>query len=121
MANIKFIKEGREIVAADGANLRFKALENGIDLYTFTGKMMNCGGYGQCGTCIVSVVEGAENLSPRTDVEERKLKKKPATYRLACQTLVNGSISVVTKPKPGEKLDYESQIGSIDQNPSVAG
>ncbi len=113
MANIKFIKEGREIVAADGANLRFKALENGIDLYTFTGKMMNCGGYGQCGTCVVNVVEGLENLSPRTEVEDRKLKKKPATYRLACQTLVNGSISVVTKPKPGETLGYESQIGSL--------
>lgn len=120
MANIKFIKESREIVAADGANLRFKALENGIDLYTFTGKMMNCGGYGQCGTCVVNIVEGAENLSSRTEVEDRKLKKKPATYRLACQTLVNGSVSVVTKPKPGETLSYEPQTGSSDQNPSVA-
>jgi len=36
---------------------------------------MNCGGYGQCGTCIVEVVEGLENLSPRTEVENQKLKK----------------------------------------------
>lgn len=99
MGNIKFVKEDREIIAADGANLRFKAIENGIDLYTFMGKMMNCGGYGQCGTCVVEVTEGLENLSPRTDVENRKLKKKPANYRLACQTLVNGPISVVTKPQ----------------------
>ncbi|HEY9621078.1 MAG TPA: 2Fe-2S iron-sulfur cluster-binding protein [Crinalium sp.] len=102
MANIKFIKENREVIAADGANLRFKAIENGIELYTFVGKMMNCGGYGQCGTCIVEIVEGAENLSPRTDVENRKLKKKPDNYRLACQTLVNGPISVNTKPS-GQK------------------
>ncbi|OLP16446.1 iron ABC transporter substrate-binding protein [Leptolyngbya sp. 'hensonii'] len=99
MGNIKFVKENREIIAADGANLRIKAIENKIDLYTFTGKMMNCGGYGQCGTCIVEIVEGMENLSPRTDVENRKLKKKPDTYRLACQTLVNGPISVTTKPQ----------------------
>jgi len=99
MANIKFLKEGKEVVAADGANLRFKALENGVDIYTTWGKMMNCGGYGQCGTCIVEIVEGMENLSPRTDVENRKLKKKPESYRLACQTLVNGPISVNTKPK----------------------
>lgn len=98
MANIKFVKEDKEVVAADGANLRFKALENGIDLYTFMGKMMNCGGYGQCGTCLVEIVEGMENLSPRTEVENRKLKKKPETYRLACQTLVNGPVSVNTKP-----------------------
>lgn len=98
MANINFIKENQEVIAADGANLREKAVQNGIDLYTFFGKMSNCGGYGQCGTCIVEVVEGLENLSPRTDFEERKLRNKPANYRLACQTLVNGPISVNTKP-----------------------
>jgi len=98
MANIKFVKEDQEIIAADGANLREKALQNKIDLYTLKGKLMNCGGYGQCGTCVVEVVEGMENLSPRTEVEQRKLKKKPESYRLACQALVNGPVSVKTKP-----------------------
>lgn len=98
MANIKFVKENREVVAADGANLRLQALQNNIDIYTFIGKMKNCGGYGQCGTCIIKVVEGMENLSPRTPVETRKLKKKPQDYRLACQTLVNGSVTIGTKP-----------------------
>lgn len=97
-ADIKFVKEDRIVFATLGANLRFKAMENGIDLYTFGGKMMNCGGYGQCGTCVVDIIEGAENLSPRTEVEERKLKKRPASCRLACQALVNGPVSVVTKP-----------------------
>ncbi|MGF1498576.1 MAG: 2Fe-2S iron-sulfur cluster-binding protein [Elainellaceae cyanobacterium] len=99
MTNVKFVSEEKDIVVANGANLRLKALENGIDLYTFTGKLMNCGGYGQCGTCIVEVVEGMENLSPRTEVENRKLKKKPETYRLACQTTVNGPVAVQTKPQ----------------------
>ena len=98
MTVIKFVKEEREAIAAQGANLRFKALENGIDLYTLMGKMMNCGGYGQCGTCIVEVVEGMENLSPKTAIEERKLRKKPDSYRLACQTLVNGPVEIRTKP-----------------------
>jgi ferredoxin len=98
MANITFVKEGKEIIAADGANLRLKALENSIDIYKLTGKLMNCGGYGQCGTCIVEIVEGMENLSPRTDVENRKLRRKPDSYRLACQVLVNGPIQVNTKP-----------------------
>jgi ferredoxin len=98
MTVVKFIKEDREVIAAQGANLRFKALENGIDIYTFMGKMMNCGGYGQCGTCVVEVIEGMENLSPKTDVEKRKLRKKPESYRLACQTLVNGPVSINTKP-----------------------
>jgi len=99
MGNIRFVSENKEIIAADGANLRIKALENQIDLYTFTGKMMNCGGYGQCGTCIVEIVEGIDNLPPRTEAEARILKRKPDSYRLACQTIVNGPISVQKKKK----------------------
>lgn len=99
MANIKFVNENQEVIAADGANLRIKALENRIDLYTLTGKMMNCGGYGQCGTCQVEIVDGMDNVSPRTEVEQKILRKKPDTYRLACQTIVNGPITVRTKPQ----------------------
>ena len=103
MGNIKFVNENQEVIAANGANLREKALQNKIDLYTFKGKMMNCGGYGQCGTCIVEIVDGMENLSPPTEVEKRKLKKKPDSYRLACQVLVNGPVSVKTKPQAKSK------------------
>ena len=100
MANLKFIHEDKEIIAADGVNLREKALENRIDIYTFKGKMLNCGGYGQCGTCLVEVVAGMENLSERTPAEQQKLRKKPDTYRLSCQTIVNsGDVSIVTKPQ----------------------
>lgn len=100
MANIKFIHEDQEVIAANGANLREKALENRVDIYTFRGKMLNCGGYGQCGTCVVEVVEGMENLSERTPAEQQKLKKKPDSYRLSCQTIVNsGDVSIVTKPQ----------------------
>ncbi|GLT45131.1 hypothetical protein SLA2020_189840 [Shorea laevis] len=34
------------------------------------------------------VVQGNELLNPRTDKEKEKLKKKPKTWRLACQTTV---------------------------------
>lgn len=98
MANITFVKENQEVFAIDGANLRQQALQNGIELYTLRGKLVNCGGYGQCGTCLVEIVEGMENLSERTAFEQRKLKRKPDSYRLACQTLVNGPVSVKTKP-----------------------
>lgn len=98
MATINFVNEQKSVVAMDGANLRIKAMENGIDLYKFMGKLTNCGGYGQCGTCVVEVLAGADQISPRTESEERKLKRKPASYRLACQVLVNGEVSVKTKP-----------------------
>jgi ferredoxin len=98
MTAIKFIKEEKEAIVAQGANLREKALQNQVDIYTFKGKLMNCGGYGQCGMCRVEIVEGMDNLSPRTDFETSKLAKRPANQRLACQVLVNGDVVVNTKP-----------------------
>jgi ferredoxin len=98
MSTITFVKEKKEIITAIGANLREKAIQNQIDIYKLKGKLVNCGGYGQCGTCIVEIVEGMENLSQKTAFEEKKLKRKPENYRLACQTLVNGPVSVNTKP-----------------------
>jgi ferredoxin len=98
MARIKFVKENKEIEASLGSNLRFAAQENNIDIYTLVGKLTQCGGYGQCGTCVVDITEGSENLSPRTAVEEKMLRKRPSSCRLACQTIIQGSASVETKP-----------------------
>ena len=98
MPTINFVNEDKSVTVAEGKNLRQAALENGVDIYKLVAKMMNCGGAGQCGTCIVDVTEGSDRLSDRTTPEERKLKRKPDTYRLACQTKVMGDISVKTKP-----------------------
>ncbi|XP_039117417.1 photosynthetic NDH subunit of subcomplex B 3, chloroplastic isoform X1 [Dioscorea cayenensis subsp. rotundata] len=73
--------------------LRNIMLDNNIELYAAYGKVMNCGGGGSCGTCIVEVVEGQELLNERTDTEKRYLKKKPETWRLACQTIVGNKVN----------------------------
>lgn len=49
MATITFVEENEKAFAMEGANLRLKAKENNIDVYTNWGKLTNCGGYGQCG------------------------------------------------------------------------
>jgi len=101
MAIVKFLQDGqepKEVQATSGDNLRFKAMEAQVDLYRFMDRLMNCGGYGQCGTCVVEVMEGMGNLSPRTEVEDRKLRRKPPSYRLACQALIQGSVTVRSKP-----------------------
>ncbi|XP_061359597.1 photosynthetic NDH subunit of subcomplex B 3, chloroplastic [Gastrolobium bilobum] len=68
--------------------LRNIMLDKKIDLYATYGKLMNCGGGGSCGTCIVEVIEGKDLLNERTNTELRYLKKKPESWRLACQTIV---------------------------------
>jgi ferredoxin len=120
MPSIRFVREEKESFVAPGANLRQKALENDIDLYTLMGKMMNCGGYGQCGTCVVQVVQGMENLSPRTEFEARKLRNRPETYRLACQAVVNGPVSILTKPNPKDP-QQQALLAADLQRPLPAG
>jgi ferredoxin len=98
MCSILFVKEEQEIDVNEGDNLRTIALDGKIDIYKLNGKLMNCNGYGQCGTCLVEVVDGMDNLSPRTAAENDKLKKRPESYRLACQTVILGNATIKTKP-----------------------
>lgn len=65
--------------------------ENGIDW------MHACGKKGRCTTCKIIVLEGAENLSPLTEAEQKfaeqgRLKKQE---RLSCQAeLASGELIV---------------------------
>ncbi|KAM7471760.1 hypothetical protein LguiA_009943 [Lonicera macranthoides] len=72
-----------------GQKLRDIMLDTNIELYgPYSRPLLNCAGGGTCATCIVEVVEGKQILSPRTDKEKEKLKRKPKNWRLACQTTV---------------------------------
>ncbi|MBI3395685.1 MAG: adenylate/guanylate cyclase domain-containing protein [Spirochaetia bacterium] len=55
-----------------------------------------CGGNARCSTCRVIVLDGAENLAPRTQSETELARRKglPEEVRLACQTLVQGDAVV---------------------------
>ncbi|KAI3455461.1 hypothetical protein Pfo_012124 [Paulownia fortunei] len=75
--------------ACGGQKLRDIMLDSNIELYgPYARPLLNCGGGGTCGTCIVEVVEGRELLGPRTDKEKEKLKRNPKNWRLACQATV---------------------------------
>ncbi|GLJ30681.1 hypothetical protein SUGI_0607590 [Cryptomeria japonica] len=82
--------------ATGGQKLRDIMLDNQLDLYGpyYNLPLLNCGGGGTCGTCIVEILQGQELLSERTDKEKEHLKKKPKTWRLACQTVVGNKDSV---------------------------
>jgi adenylate cyclase len=55
-----------------------------------------CGGRAQCGKCVVRIVSGAGNLSPRGEREAVRLAAlgAPAEARLACQTYTRGDIVI---------------------------
>jgi ferredoxin len=108
---LKFVggADGAELAQFDvpsGEQLRAAMITNKVDLYTTWGKIWSCGGAGQCGTCIVDVKEASDgSLSERSDTENKKLKGKPASWRLACQTFVGDEqtagqrVTIATKPQ----------------------
>jgi len=102
MPVIRFMREGRDVECYPGENLREVALREGIELYGLKGKLGNCGGCGQCITCFVDVRgAGPDALSPLTSVETQKLRRRPDSWRLACQSLVQSSLVVLTRPQTG--------------------
>ncbi|KAK4532948.1 hypothetical protein CCYA_CCYA14G3805 [Cyanidiococcus yangmingshanensis] len=93
--------EPRTLEAPAGSNLRKVLLENKVDVYTLRGKLTNCGGGGQCGTCVVDILEGQVNTNPRGWRETKifENKKAPETWRLSCCTKIEGPITLRTKPE----------------------
>lgn len=59
------------------------------------GMPFKCGG-GICGTCLCKIDEGIEHTNKLTKKELKILTAKDikSSMRLACQTIVNGSVSV---------------------------
>jgi ferredoxin len=104
MPTITFANEKKEIQVPNGANLRKEALRAGVQLYPGIHKVVNCHGFGQCGACRVLVTKGMENTSAKGIMESARLAVSLAyigneqTMRLACQTRVEGDITVTTCP-----------------------
>ncbi|NBS93793.1 MAG: hypothetical protein EBT27_08730 [Betaproteobacteria bacterium] len=59
-------------------------------------------------------------LSPRTPVEEQKLRRRSQNWRLACQALVNQSLRVITRPQVGLG-DREALLASSMATPLPLG
>ncbi|MFQ6539963.1 MULTISPECIES: 2Fe-2S iron-sulfur cluster-binding protein [Aphanothece] len=122
MPVIRFLREGCDVECYPGENLREVALREGIQLYGLKGTLGNCGGCGQCITCFVEVADGAtaSALSPRTAVEDQKLRRRPQGWRLACQALVQHSVVVLTRPQVGLP-DKEARLAAALASPLPAG
>jgi len=99
---VRCVINGREIEVWEGYRLWDAALDADARLWKW------CGGQGQCATCAVVPVSGAENLSAPSGLERFSLGlwfAKPLALvrrrwrgrmvRLACQSYVRGPVEVV--------------------------
>ncbi len=81
MAKVIFENTGEEFEVADGASI--------IDPCEKAGIVFACGYMGICGSCLVEVLEGMENLSDPTQ-EEIDFLGEDSNNRLACQCKIKG-------------------------------
>lgn len=76
MANLKFSHNGEEIELPDNSPIAEACEEAGVPFACTEGV---------CGTCVIAVVDGQDNLTPPTKEEEDFLGEGCKDERLACQ------------------------------------
>src|SRR5581483_11667793 len=96
MVQITFITNGGKTVSApENSNLlRVSLREQG-------GIPFKCGG-GICGTCKCKIEMGIEHTDKVKNKERKHLNDAQLAegYRMACQTFINGDVSVSWQPRP---------------------
>lgn len=99
MPTVEFLDAGKKVSCGQFANLRKVAMLHDVEVYKGPGRLTNCRGNGLCGECMMEVIEGAENLSPKTYREKKlnfKMRGKPDNFRLSCQCQVMGDVVCIT-------------------------
>ena len=85
MAKLIFKNSGEEVELADGEQIQEACEEQGVPFACTEGV---------CGTCIVEVEEGNENLTPYTE-EEQDFLGDFGCERMACQCrIARGSVTI---------------------------
>jgi ferredoxin len=89
MVKVTFKTDGIEKEVDSGMSL--------MDVATLVGSSLAFGcGEGVCGSCLITVHEGLENLSAKSEQEEETLQSIGAksNQRLACRCKVNGDVVI---------------------------
>lgn len=115
MSQIKVLPDDIEIEFESDAGLLETLVDAGIPVVHL------CGGRGRCSTCRVFVLEGLEELSERTPPEEEMATKLdlPDVVRLACQTRLNGSVSLRRLVLDKTDVRLASQLGKPELGGAV--
>lgn len=87
MAKARFEPSGLEIEIDDTTSLREAAHLLGVDVHD------RCGGNGACCNCVITILDGKENICPKSVVEAAVFYLDPQD-RLSCQCYIHGDVTV---------------------------
>ena len=90
MPIVTFLPDQKQVEVGDGETLLDASLRSGMP------HACACGGTARCTTCRVWVLNGEENCAPRTADEQKWAEslKFDSRIRLACQTTINGDVTL---------------------------
>ena len=95
MPIVRLEGSGESLEVGKGANLRKSLQFDDKTPHSGVWTKVNCMGLGLCGSCWVIVVDGAENLSPPSKMEELNWRRPLSHgWRLACQARVYGDVVI---------------------------
>jgi uncharacterized 2Fe-2S/4Fe-4S cluster protein (DUF4445 family) len=94
------------VVVPTGTLLAEAARQAGIDI------MQPCGGQGRCGRCVVQITSGAARRRSALRLSREDIEMG---YALACQTVVEGDLTVVVPPqeKIERRLTSDRTVGEV--------
>jgi adenylate cyclase len=116
MTRIAYVIDDKTVDASPGETILQTSLGAGIP------HVHACGGHARCSTCRVQVVEGLDRCSPRNERENElaaRLHFSPE-IRLACQTTVNGDVTLRRLVLDAEDIKVTAQ-GSTSDAPAPIG
>mmetsp|Transcript_13910 Transcript_13910/g.29090 ORF Transcript_13910/g.29090 Transcript_13910/m.29090 type:complete len:516 (+) Transcript_13910:1-1548(+) len=99
---ITVLEEGQpiqRIACPPGGNLRQTLVDNGFQVYQQLRQAFNCKANQLCGTCVLNVVNGNENLTVMSVNEKRSMAANPPGFRLCCNIDVYGDVVVQLRPQ----------------------
>lgn len=113
---VDFEPLGRRIPCEAGGTLLDAAQRAGIGLNA------TCGGEGSCGRCIVRVMTGKASAPNLVEEAELGVERTRLGWRLACQTEVQGDLSVHIPAESlvtAQRIQVEGQDLAVELRPAV--
>ena len=112
MATVRLIPDNLDIEMPPDQTLLAAAQGAGVPIASA------CGGQGQCSTCRVWIVDGLEHCSPRSAIEVELASRLhlPDHLRLACQTRIDGEVTLRRLVLDDTDLNIASLLGTEAQS-----
>lgn len=99
---ITVMEEGQplqRLLVPAGTNLRKALVDRGFQVYQQLRQVFNCNAQQLCGTCVLQVLDGGENLTVQSLNEARAMAANPRGFRLCCGIDVYGDVAVRLRPQ----------------------